>query len=218
MKISDRALALLKNFSSINQSIVIRKGNVLSTIHPMQTILAKANVDDTFGNTMAIHDLPQFLQVLSLFKQPELELGTTSVLIHDDNKQSHYFYAEESLIDKPPTKEIKLESNVTFDLPFQALSSILKAASILSVADIAFVAEGGTLYIRALEFGNQSSNTVSHKLGETSSEDFTAIFKPEYLLRLFDADYTVSLSNQLAKFEAKGLVTYWVAVESKSKF
>jgi len=219
MKISDRALTVLKNFSSINQSIIIEPGNAIVTMSPQKTIMAKAVVDDTFDRTMCIYDLSQFLQVLSLFKQPELELETESVLIHDAQKKSRYFYADESLLLHPPTKELKVKDDISFFLPYQAISSILKATNILSVPEIAFVGEGGKLYIRSVDTKNASSNSLSHELGDTEAGEFTVIFKPEYLAKLFDADYDVVISSsKIAKFEAKNIVTYWIAVESNSTF
>ena len=41
MKLSDKTLTLLKNFSSINQSILFKKGNSLRTISVMKNILAE---------------------------------------------------------------------------------------------------------------------------------------------------------------------------------
>ena len=44
MKLSDKTLNLLKNFSNINQSILFKKGNKLRTISVMKNILAEADI------------------------------------------------------------------------------------------------------------------------------------------------------------------------------
>ena len=44
MKLSDKTLSVLKNFSSINQSILFKQGNKLRTISVMKNILAEATV------------------------------------------------------------------------------------------------------------------------------------------------------------------------------
>ena len=46
MKLSDKTLSLLKNFSTINQSILFKKGTKLSTISVMKNILAEATIED----------------------------------------------------------------------------------------------------------------------------------------------------------------------------
>ena len=46
MKLSDRTINLLKNFASINQSILFKQGNQLRTISVMKNILAEANIDE----------------------------------------------------------------------------------------------------------------------------------------------------------------------------
>ena len=49
MKLSDKTISLLKNFSSINQSILVKEGNKLRTISVMKNILAEATVTEEFS-------------------------------------------------------------------------------------------------------------------------------------------------------------------------
>ena len=46
MKLSEKTLNLLKNFSTINQSILFKKGSSLRTISVMKNILAEAVLED----------------------------------------------------------------------------------------------------------------------------------------------------------------------------
>ena len=46
MKLSDRTVNLLRNFSTINQSILFKQGTRLRTISVMKNILAEANIDE----------------------------------------------------------------------------------------------------------------------------------------------------------------------------
>ena len=46
MKLSDKTVNILKNFSSINQSILFKEGNKLRTISVMKNILAEAEIDE----------------------------------------------------------------------------------------------------------------------------------------------------------------------------
>ena len=72
MKLSDSTLSLLKNFSSINQSILFKEGSKLRTISVMKNILAEATVNEEFARDFGIYDLNQFLNGLSLHQNLNL--------------------------------------------------------------------------------------------------------------------------------------------------
>ena len=67
MKLSTNTIQVLKNFASINQNLVIKEGNTISTMSAMKNIVAKAEVEETFPKQVAIYDLNEFLASLSLF-------------------------------------------------------------------------------------------------------------------------------------------------------
>ena len=54
MKLSDKTLSVLKNFSSINQSILFKEGNKLRTISVMKNILAEATINEEFSRDFGI--------------------------------------------------------------------------------------------------------------------------------------------------------------------
>ena len=92
MKLSDRTINLLKNFASINQSILFKQGNQLRTISVMKNILAEANVDEDFPQDFGVYDLSQFLNSLGLFQEPELNFtGQSFVNIKEGKQRSKYF-------------------------------------------------------------------------------------------------------------------------------
>ena len=54
MKLSDKTISLLKNFSSINQSIRIKEGSKLRTISVMKNILAEVTVSEDFAKDFGV--------------------------------------------------------------------------------------------------------------------------------------------------------------------
>ena len=60
MKLSDKTLTLLKNFSTINQSILFKKGRSLRTISVMKNILAEATIDEDLPTDFGIMILINF--------------------------------------------------------------------------------------------------------------------------------------------------------------
>ena len=217
MKLSEKTITVLKNLASINNSIVVKPGNLLATVSPQKSILAKITVEEEFKQGFAIYDITQFLNVLSLFVDPELKFGKQEVLISSGNEKVNYRYADEGLIQTPPAKEITFPSpEVTFDLSGDSLAKILKAQSVLGVPEIAVVGKDGTITIGAVDSKQLDGNSYKFEIGETDLE-FTAIFKRENI-KLLPADYTVEVSSRgISKFtSADGL--YFVAVESNSKY
>jgi hypothetical protein len=129
MKLSDKTLSLLKNFSTINQSILFKKGTRLRTISVMKNILAEATVSEELPKDFGIYDLNQFLNGLSLHNSPELDFANDNhVVIKEGRSRSKYFFADPQVIVTPPEKEMNLPSeDVTFDLSTEQLDKLLKA-------------------------------------------------------------------------------------------
>ena len=73
MNLSEQTISVLKNFATINQNLVIKKGKTLMTMSSMKNIIAKANIEENFPKEVAIYDLNEFLASLSLFKSPTLD-------------------------------------------------------------------------------------------------------------------------------------------------
>ena len=71
MKLSNETVSVLKNFSTINQNLVIKSGNKITTMSAMKNIVAKAAVIENFPQQFAIYDLNEFLSAISLFSKPE---------------------------------------------------------------------------------------------------------------------------------------------------
>ena len=105
MKLSDSTLSLLKNFSTINQSILFKKGNKLRTISVMKNILAEATVAEEFPKDFGVYELGQFLNGMGLHQSPELDFKHDSyVVIKEGRSRSKYFFADPSTIVIPPDK------------------------------------------------------------------------------------------------------------------
>ena len=214
MKLSDKTVQILKNFATINQSILVRPGNVLKTITPLKTILAQATVTENFEQEFAIYELPRFLGTISLFSDPEFTFQEKYVTISSGKQRVNYTYADASMIMTPPSKEISFpDTEVEFTITADQLSTISKAGAVLQMPEIAVVGEDGLISIRAIDSKNSSADVFSLDVGECD-KDFTVIFRPENL-KLITSDYKVSLTTAgICRFESNNL-TYWVTTESK---
>lgn len=218
MKLSETTLSVLKNYSAINQGIKITEGNVISTIDGGKTMLSRATVPDTFDKTFCIYSLSRFLSVLSLFKDPELEFSDSAMTIRDGKQKVVYRFCTENVIAVAPSKEIKFpEAEVSFILTQEALSAAVKATGVLQLPEIAIVGEDGKLYLRAVNSKDVGSDEFNEEVG-TTDQTFTAIFKPEYLSKVFPSNYKVEVSSKrITRFTSDNMI-YWIAIETNSTF
>ena len=105
MKLSDKTLSLLKNFSSINESLLFKQGSKLRTMSVMKNILAEATITEEFPRDFGIYDLNQFLNGLSLHRDADLDFQNDSyVFIREGKNHSKYFFADPSVIIAPPIR------------------------------------------------------------------------------------------------------------------
>ena len=100
MKVSNQTLSVLKNFSEINENILVKPGKTIRTISTLKNVLAEATIDENFEQEFGIYKLPEFLRSLELFEKPELKFnGGQYVTVNDEKyKQSIKYYNSYQLI------------------------------------------------------------------------------------------------------------------------
>ena len=220
MKLSDKTLSVLKNFSTINQSILFKQGSKLRTISVMKNILAEATVTEEIPIDFGIYDLNQFLNGLSLHQSPELDfVNEGHVVIKEGRMRSKYFFADPNVIITPPDKAIDLPSeDVSFELSTDQLDKLLKAAAIYQLPDLAVVGANGVVKILVRDKKNDTSNDFSVTVGETTKQ-FSFNFKVENI-KILPGTYDVSVSSKLlSRFTSKNQdLTYFIALEPDSTF
>lgn len=220
MKLTQRTGQVLKNFSTINPTLSISKGNVVRTVSQNKTVLAQANVQEEFPRDFAIYDLSEFLGVVSLFDEPDFDFDTYYVSISDDNKaSSQYFYADKSMVTVPPDKAVILpDEPIQFSLGDKVLKHLLQAASVMSLPEICIQGDGDVIKVLANNTKNTTASNFSYEVGKTDQQ-FKVVFKVENL-KLIAGTYNVSISTQrLAQFTlTDGSLTYWIAMEGSSYF
>ena len=64
MQLSGDTRDVLKNFSTINQNLMVKSGNTINTMSAMKNIVAKATIPDSFSDEFAIYDLNELLSEL----------------------------------------------------------------------------------------------------------------------------------------------------------
>ena len=218
MNLSNDTKEVLKNFSSINQNLMVNSGNVIGTMSAMKNIVAKATIPDTFQNEFAIYDLNEFLSALSLFKKPSLNFSEKSVKLDDEGGGSslNYFFSDPSIVTSPKTDITMPSVDVEFTFTQDTFNQIMKASAVLGTPDVEVKGTvGGDINLVVTDRKNDTSNDFSMKVGENSSSTFSHFFKVENL-KLLSGDYNVQVSNKgISHFKNVSKdIEYFIALEA----
>jgi hypothetical protein len=218
MKLSNGTINVLKNFSTINQNLVIKEGSDISTMSAMKNIVAKAKVEEDFIKEFAIYDLNEFLSALSLFEKPDLDFQDDYVVITEEGsaKSLKYWYSDPSVV-TTPTKDITMPSKeLQFDFSSDSLAEITKAASVIGAPDM--VLEKGKL--RVTDKKNTTANDYATELDVPDSDvDYKFWFKVENL-KLLPGSYSVEVSSKnISRFSNSNVdIEYFIALEPESSY
>ena len=226
MKLSNDTVTVLKNFSTINQNLVIKEGSNISTMSAMKNIIASAEVKESFPLDFAIYDLNEFLSALSLFENPDLDFKEDFVIMTEDGSSSKtlkYWYSDPSVV-TTLEKEITMPSpEVSFNLSSNILSDIQKAAAVIGVPDMVLTnGRIGGSDLKVTDKKNDTANDYSISF-DTDSDNQDANYKFWFKvenLRLLPGSYDVKVSSKnISYFKNTNVdVEYFIALEPESTY
>ena len=220
MKLTNETINVLKNFSTINQNLVIKEGSSISTMSAMKNIIAKATVEEKFEKEFAIYDLNEFLSALSLFTNPNLDFNDDYVVMTEDGssgKSLKYWYSDPSVVTSPSKEVTMPSSEIEFNLSSDTLSEVTKAAAVIGVPDM--VLESGEL--RVTDKKNDTANSYSTQVVQSNdeAEKYKFWFKVENL-KLLQGSYDVQVSaKKISYFKNSNFdIEYFIALEPESTY
>ncbi len=212
MKLSENTINILKNFSTINQNILVKSGSQLRTMSTMKNILGEASITEEFPKEFGIYDLNEFLGVLSLVKDSNLEFGESYLTVNGGRTKVRYFYSDSSILTTPPETFNAPECDVSFTISGSVLTNVLKASAVMQLPDIVFI-DGK---ITATDLKNVTSNDYTEDLDKVNIV-FEFNFKADNL-KMIPGDYQVTASREAGVSNWKGAeASYWIAMEAKSE-
>jgi len=219
--LSRKTLDVLKNFSTINSSIVFRKGSTVRTISNAENILAKFTGEEVFPVDFAIYDLSQFLSGISLFSDPQLEFDNENFVNIRGGRQSarYYFSDPEITLKSAPEKNVKFPgADIQFSLSDDDLNSLQKASGVYGLPDLTLESEEGSNEVKLIlrDKENDTSNTYDLTVAGCTTGTYSLDLKIENI-RLLPGDYSVKVSQHLISewTNVNTDLTYYIALEPK---
>lgn len=222
MELSENTLSVLRNFSTINQNVMFRQGNVLKTMSEARNVLASATLDAELPQDFGIYDLNEFIGVLGLVDTPRLKFESEYVTIGDSSGRTKikYFFSPEDTL-TTPSKDVNMpDGEVKFTLDEDTLNKIKKAASTLGHNELSITGKNGVLSLTVVENQNSTSNAFTIDIdGEFGDAEFTFVLSIANL-KILAGDYDVNISSKLiSNFKHKEQpVQYWIALEKTSTY
>ncbi len=221
MKLSNNTISVLKNFASINQNLVIKEGNEITTMSAMKNIVAKAEVEETFTKEVAIYDLNEFLAALSLFTNPILTFNDGFVMITEENSNKgtslKYFYSDPSVVTSPSKTITMPSTEVTFRLSDADLNKVQKAAGVIGAPDLVLEKIDNRTQLTVKDKKNDTANNYSIDIDVKSEGKYNFYFKTENL-KVLPGTYDVEISSKNISHFKNGKTEYWIALEPESKY
>jgi hypothetical protein len=220
MKLSENTINVLKNFSTINQSLLFKTGTLLKSISPLRTIFVEATVDENFTKEFALYDLNKLLAKISLYKDADLNFEDDKITINTENKKkSDYIkYCSPKVIVSPPEKSITLgDADCSFTLSQEDLDWMRKSAGISGSPNFVFESDGKVVTFIATDVKDDSADQSKLEVAAGDGTKFRVVMKVENF-KLLDGSYDVSIAKKgLAMFKHKKVeVTYYIAIEAAS--
>jgi hypothetical protein len=223
MELSENTLQILRNFSGINQNLLIKSGSNIKTISEARNVVATADVTENFEKDFGIYDLSEFIGVMGLVDTPTLKFEDDFVTVSDSSGRSKvkYFYAAEETLTSPAKDVTMPDGDVKFTLDNETLNKLKKAASTLGHSEVSIKANNGVLSLSIVESQNVTSNAFSIDIDGDFKQDavFNFIISISNL-KILPGDYDVEISSKLiTQFKHKELpLKYWIALEKTSTY
>ena len=217
MKLSENTVSVLKNFSNINQNILVKEGNTLHTMSTMKNIIGQASIDETFDCQFGVYDLNEFLGVMSLSKDPDIVFDESFVQVNNGRSRVKYFFSDPSILVTIPEGFNPPETDCTFRINQTTLSDVTKACSVLQLPDVVIRNEDNVGVLVATDL----KNTTSHEYRvELDPIDFPADFHFKIdNLKMIAGDYDLSVASDknVSHWTHKTKsIQYWIALEATS--
>tara|TARA_B100001250_G_scaffold139920_1_gene119846 strand:- start:204 stop:869 length:666 start_codon:yes stop_codon:yes gene_type:complete len=219
MKLTAETINILKNYATINQNIQFKEGSKLSTISPQKNILTHAEISENVPSTFAIYDLNKFLGALSLFNDPELNVGEGKLNITGGGYELDYVYADPTMLVLPPEKSLDFpDPEIQFKMSKEDYDSCIKGAQVLSCPELVVEGNGSKIHLVATDTSNSATDLFRKEVGTTDG-NFQMVFKLENM-KMMSGGYQVNISSKgIAHFvHETSKLQYWIATEQNSNY
>jgi hypothetical protein len=210
----------MKNFTTVNNSILVNEPSVLKTISVAENIIGIYDIEETFPNWQ-LYNSVTFMSMVSLFGLDAIDFDFQElcVVLKSPGARATIMYDSTELIPKlgdlkPSSSYKKYDKfNATFSLSSNKIGQIQKAANILGLPDMKIRMKDGKGLITINDDENPDSNLLKMAISGEGDCGITMMVKN---LQIFAGDYNVSVSSDvLSKFHHDKMPLFYVVAAKK---
>lgn len=222
MKLTEKTLNLLTNFSGINESIYIESGSVLRTLSNNKKVSAKSEIDEDIPMDFAIYDLHMFLSTINMFPGADIDFHDKYCTIEYEasSMKTNYTYAHKDSIIYS-NKDVNMpQTEVNFKITEDEFARLNKARKALNMPDIFIEPENDSqVRISVTDTDNPTSHEFSIVVDSDHNEEtFGIVIDVDDFLSMLERNYDVGISFRGIGHFSSDDVQYWVALSAKSTF
>ena len=223
MQLSDNTQKILSNFSNINASIVIRPGNVITTISPAKNIFAVAKVEEVFPVEFAVYSVAELLKVISLFDAPDINFTDQAATLKQDNRQLEYVWSSLNIVEPAPSEDKIPDFDFTFSVMITAsdLKNVLDVSATMKLDLLKFESDGEKLSLIGTKAKNPDSNSYELEMMACPLGKPFSIHITSENLKLIPGDYNCQFNisdapNAIVFQNTASELKYIIAVDGTS--
>lgn len=202
MKISKSTLEILNSFKNINPSLYFDGTSTYATKNvtreqgldiPLNTVLAVAEIEEEIPE-FAIYDGKQFLDVLNVFKDADIEFENVQATISNGKDSSiKYTGCEKGLISIPSTKGIELKNKiVSFNISKSFFQELNKINSYMKLERIKITGDENGVVFSLI--GEGTSNNYSKTFDDIKASVNFEVYSKLRDLQLILDDYNCNIA------------------------
>ena len=202
MIITDRTISILKNFSAINPSIVLKQGEYIHTVSEDGSLYAEASTTENFPCEVGIYRLKEFINLMTIDKKAiaKITFEEDHCMIKSGEAEVKYVYDDVSLINTPSGRPKEAEEQAWFFMEWADIKRIMSMTAALKYENITLTIEGGMAKFSAHEQNQHiDSSSVEMKIAEPVNceanlevqytlrlEHFKKLIQSDYMVRVYD--------------------------------
>lgn len=220
MKISKETFEIMKNFSSINNSLWANEKSVLKTISVAENIIGVYDTEEEFPEWQLYNSVP-FISMINLFdlSKIDFDFGEKSVVIKMPGCRATIVYDSIDLI--PKLTDLKAATvykqfdnfDATFSLTPDKIVQIQKTANIMGLPDMNIKMKDGKGLIIITDDEDPDGNVMKMAITGKGDCEVTVMVKN---LQVLTGDYDISIANDvLANFRHTKLPLFYIIAAKK---
>jgi NADH dehydrogenase/NADH:ubiquinone oxidoreductase subunit G len=221
---------LLKNFSTINPSVLIKRNETVVRNNSKSCIgIYRYKEELPLGdvNELGLYDTGDFLSIYSAYKQPEFETNEKFITISEGKSKVKYFTTAASMIPEVPFDEktgkykiegkfSKVEPEADFIIPQEKINILMKMATLLRSEYLFFESVEGVIRITVANELESSDNswemTIEEDVKKSELPFPVRIVLAEF--RVLPVDYRVQIASAgITRWHSNVGVDYYIGLK-----